>query len=487
MSEFSECFNRIRVNKNLYAADIARLMNMDSSTISKWLNGERKPKNREVLEKLLNKMKLSDVDRKLLTEAYEEEFIGKEKYQCIKLWFEIIKEIQNKRKYTTKIELGGVKQDCVDAALPVTNYANRIELLQGIQNVFNYIMCRNIKKIYLRFDIFNPDVMLLLNMFINKGYECEIDLIIFPKSASIDQKVFALSLMKEVISLWAENASFQIYISENVDELNSEDNFIMTDEFVLQYHQDLSGGLLSSEASWINFWKDKFISWKKICRRLFSLTSIDNIFDRYNSWTENEPCDNMSWEYMPCFAMMLDEDTLNRFLYDTLPVKEQMMQMILEVIVMSESDNKNPKTLLNWFSMEGLRSFMDNGVFSTLPQEPFYNPVSLPDCIKILERYIYMSSIGRMKPQLVKDEYNLTLKDVFIEPSFGEPQFLRFSLSNNEVLTSKIMNINDKDIVESYMEFCDYLCNAGYVMSIEDTIEKLKDVLEEYKGKIDKV
>lgn len=195
----------------------------------------------------------------------------------------------------------------------------------------------------------------------------------------------------------------------------------------------------------------------------------------------------MSWEYMPCFAMMLDEDTLNRFLYDTLPVKEQMMQMILEVIVMSESDNKNPKTLLNWFSMEGLRSFMDNGVFSTLPQEPFYNPVSLPDCIKILERYIYMSSIGRMKPQLVKDEYNLTLKDVFIEPSFGEPQFLRFSLSNNEVLTSKIMNINDKDIVESYMEFCDYLCNAGYVMSIEDTIEKLKDVLEEYKGKIDKV
>lgn len=161
--------------------------------------------------------------------------------------------------------------------------------------------------------------------------------------------------------------------------------------------------------------------------------------------------------------------------------------MILEVIVMSESDNKNPKTLLNWFSMEGLRSFMDNGVFSTLPQEPFYNPVSLPDCIKILERYIYMSSIGRMKPQLVKDEYNLTLKDVFIEPSFGEPQFLRFSLSDNEVLTSKIMNINDKDIVESYMEFCDYLCNAGYVMSIEDTIEKLKDVLEEYKGKIDKV
>ena len=173
--------------------------------------------------------------------------------------------------------------------------------------------------------------------------------------------------MKEVISLWAENASFQIYISENVDELNSEDNFIMTDEFVLQYHQDLSGGLLSSEASWIKFWKDKFISWKKICRRLFSLTSIDNIFDRYNSWTENEPCDNMSWEYMPCFAMMLNEDTLNRFLYDTLPVKEQMIQMILEVIVMSENDNKNPRTLLNWFSMEGLRSFMDNGVFSTLP------------------------------------------------------------------------------------------------------------------------
>lgn len=49
MSEFSECFNRIRVNKNLYAADIARLMNMDSSTISKWLNGERKPKTGKCL------------------------------------------------------------------------------------------------------------------------------------------------------------------------------------------------------------------------------------------------------------------------------------------------------------------------------------------------------------------------------------------------------------------------------------------------------
>ena len=35
MSVFSECLNLIRINKNLYAADIARLIDMDASTISK--------------------------------------------------------------------------------------------------------------------------------------------------------------------------------------------------------------------------------------------------------------------------------------------------------------------------------------------------------------------------------------------------------------------------------------------------------------------
>lgn len=97
MSEFSECLNRIRINKNLYVIDLARLMNMDPSTISKWISGERKPRSRDVLDKLLGKMKLSDYDRKILIEAYEEELIGKENYICIKLWKEIIDEIKNKK------------------------------------------------------------------------------------------------------------------------------------------------------------------------------------------------------------------------------------------------------------------------------------------------------------------------------------------------------------------------------------------------------
>lgn len=97
MSEFSECLNRIRINKNLYVIDLARLMNMDPSTISKWISGERKPRSRDVLDKLLGKMKLSDYDKKILIEAYEEELIGKENYTCIKLWKEIIDEIKNKK------------------------------------------------------------------------------------------------------------------------------------------------------------------------------------------------------------------------------------------------------------------------------------------------------------------------------------------------------------------------------------------------------
>lgn len=83
MSEFSECLNRLRINKNLYIIDLARLMDMDPSTVSKWISGERKPRSREILEKLLEKMKLSDYDRKILIEAYEEELIGKENYTVL--------------------------------------------------------------------------------------------------------------------------------------------------------------------------------------------------------------------------------------------------------------------------------------------------------------------------------------------------------------------------------------------------------------------
>lgn len=65
MSVFSECLNLIRINKNLYAADIARLIDMDASTISKWLNSERKPKNREVLTS-----KFMDINDKDVVESY---------------------------------------------------------------------------------------------------------------------------------------------------------------------------------------------------------------------------------------------------------------------------------------------------------------------------------------------------------------------------------------------------------------------------------
>lgn len=69
-------------------------------------------------------------------------------------------------------------------------YNGKLELLQGIQNIFNYIIYKNIKKIYLRFDAFNPDVMLLLNLFVSKGYECEIELVIFPEKFCYGAEAF---------------------------------------------------------------------------------------------------------------------------------------------------------------------------------------------------------------------------------------------------------------------------------------------------------
>ncbi len=488
MSEFSECLNRIRINKNLYVIDLARLMNMDPSTISKWISGERKPRSRDVLDKLLGKMKLSDYDRKILIEAYEEELIGKENHMCMKLWNEIIHEVMNKKRDFSYFPIEFEK--AIEEPPVTKKYNGKLELLQGIQNIFNYIIYKNIKKIYLRFDAFNPDVMLLLNLFVSKGYECEIELVIFPKNFVMEQKLFNLSMIKEIISLWANNATVKIYLSEGVDELNREENFIIADEFVLQYHQDLSGGFMSSEPSWINLWNVNFGNWKNMCRQIFTITSIGDIFGRYDYFiTREHGFEAISYEYMPCLCPALNEDILRNDLLETIPDREQMIQNIIDMIIMSDdiTNKKVPGCVTNYFSVKSIYDFMETGMFSLLPSKGFYKPLNEKERLTILENYLKMISDGKMKPFIIKDESGLVMKDINIEAVPGKNSYMRILLLDvDETFVSKSLDIRDSYVIESFIEYCKYLKECGYIISGKKTVHIIEDIFKEYKEKYNK-
>ncbi|MBO5303049.1 MAG: hypothetical protein J6A92_03265 [Lachnospiraceae bacterium] len=476
MSEFSENFKKIKDKRNLTCAEIIERMESENFEIYHWINGNRIPKNWKQLEDVILKLELTEDEYRNLKTVYEKERLGEREYSNHKKIMEIFETLQQRRmEYHSK--LNGMHGEGGHPAIwpDFVKLNNRMEILGWIQNVLDYLLTQKEKKIYVKLGTIHAEVLMLLKMLCSKTEDCYIEEIVHVFSEEKDRDVYNLGVLKDVIELWIQKNTLHVYwVEDKNEEQGLEENWILSNDFVIQYDAEFSHGMFSADGKWIGFVRENFERLKNVSESL--ATKACEVMGS-NVGYEKADMTGYTMEYMPCIGNGLTEAILEQHIYPHIPGRNALIQEILNTHLLK---NKNQKfKWYSFFSREGLIEFMETGRIDTFPYEVYKRP-ELPVRCEMLENAMNSCRDGRFSYFMVKDKEFPSMKNLYIEQMVGSMEKLELGLCLKDGVKEQL-RIKNAGIQKQFLNFCSYLEEGGYVYTQNETLAYMKQILQEYK------
>lgn len=472
MMTFSEYFTIIKDRRKLTGAQIAEMCNLETGMVFHWLNGKRYPQDWQKVEEVAEKLKLSNEECRNLRDAYERTVLGAKEYYCNKKIMNIIRVLEEKRdiyfhtEQNTFIETRNVQ-------LPdFIKLNNRIEILSWLQNALEYLLSKKEQRLYLKFHDINAEVLTLLKMYCNRTMECKIEEVVYLQKEEIYSGMKNLEALEGVIEFLVQKKEVEVYCQEDLDyDKDFAENWIISDDFVLQYDVNLSSGMLAGNREWVESFKASF---EKIKQKSDSLGKKGCILEPDMERTRFR---GYSMEYMPCIGNGLTKEILEKYMYKEIPNREMMIDSILESHVPVGELAK-----MQWcsiFSKEGLIEFMETGRLDTFPSD-LYRKIEVESCCEVLQNIIHNAKAGYFTFYVKKEKKLPLMRNLYIEQIVDKKPRLYMHLYFERGM-KEAFKIDNKEIQECFLNFFRHLEKGGYVYSKEESLAYMQRVLEEYK------
>lgn len=480
MSAFSECFNLIKERRNLNSAQVAEICNIDTSVVYKWSKGGHAPKKWAIVESMVEKLHLSNDEKRDLQHAYEKTILGDEKYHSYQKIIEILDTLHKRgQEYNSQKYGKNVFDDVILGTLPeYGEFSNKLEIMQCIQNALVYISGKDKKKIYLKIQPLHQNIIMMLRMFCVNVEECELEEIAYFVNESYGSTVYNLDVLKGLIDLLVQKHPIQIYCREESKEENHVlDNWIITDEFAIEFADDFSYGMITTNSNWIAHFQKNYeeiknnsqVLGKKRCTTpeeyLLSITEEMELLG--------------AMEHMPCLGNCLTKEILEQHILPDIPGREELMAMILSYGQSLES--KKIKNGRSFFFREGLIEFMETGIFEVFPYG-VYQPPGYESCCDILQNGIEFAKKGLMNYQMVREGQLPSMKDIYIEQVYGDVEHLVIDIHFDHGRKERF-EIFSEVIKKEFESFFEFLQDSAYLYSVEETVEQMQEIVEAYRRK----
>lgn len=479
MSAFSECFMEIKDRRNLTGVEIAEMCNKETSVIFHWLNGTRFPKNWKQIEGIVVKLKLSDNEYQSLKTAYEKTALGKTEYECHRKIIEIFDILQKRRdEYLSFPEDAFVS--IREVRLPeFVKMNNKMEIISWVQNLLDYLSAQEVKKVYLKFQTIHQEILMLIKMFCSRTKDSKIEAMVYLLEDEQFSGAHNLEVLKGIIEILVQRNSVEIYCQEEANyEQGFGENWIISEDFAIQYNDDLSTGMLSTNPEWIQFMKQSFDTLKENSGNL-GKKACD--VTEFNEGYEIPDMQGFSIEHMPCIGNCLTKELLERNIYPEIPHREEIIQGILAGHFIEEK-NEDFKWR-SFFFKDGLIDFMNTGRIENFPYM-IYQQISLADRCEILQNGINICEDGRFSYHMVKDGELPSMRNLYIEQMICSMNKLEIYMHFEAGLKEQFQ-IKNESLKKEFQKFFEYLEKGGYVYSRKETLTYMKKVLREYRKKLE--
>lgn len=479
MSLFSEYLAEIKVRRNLTCAQIAQMCNKNTKDVFCWIGGKYIPESWKQLEIIVDRLQLSEEEGEKLKNAYERTLIGEEKYAChrkIIEFFQVLQQVGDDYLQFQEQDIVNVRE----VKLPeFVQLNNKMEILRWIQNILDYLTSQKEKKLYLNIQVMNPEIMMLLNLFCTNTTNCKIEEIIYLKVEEKNAGEHNLQVLKGIAEVLVQRNSIEIYGQDEVNfEKGFSENWILSEDFICCFDEELSGGMLSTNTEWVQFFLDSFEDIKASGRNV----GIKRYEESHGLPAFVFPYSDFigrSIEYMPCTGCCLTRAMLEQYIYSTIPDREALIQGIMEYYARLTGAEE-----LEWhtfFFREGMLEFMDTGRIDAVPDILYERPSVATRC-EVLERMIDFSKEGKICYHMVKDGRLPLMKNLHVEQMNGVTKSLIIDMHFEDDRKERF-EIEDEEFRTNFWNFFEYLEKGGYAYSVQETIAYMEEVLEEYRGR----
>lgn len=471
MSIFSEYFTELIDCRGMTAAQVAQLCDVSKAVISRWCKGENLPKDRERMKLIINKMRLTPEESRKLRNAYEHEILGAEHNESFPQIIELCQTLKQRRaEYQYPIPaLYTVEGFYGLETSGFLRLDNKADVLQCIQKELEKSHGDN-SRFNVKLRLLPEPLMVLLKQFCNRAETGQMDILLRMESSTAEK----IRLVKNMLGILYTKEAVQFYWYNCSNQLGQDgQNWILSDDFCIQFSEDMSHGMLSRNTEWIKFLQWEFQELKDAGKRIVlnHCGALSYVEERREIQEGGKVI-----EYMPCLSLGLTERILENILYQWFPQRRMLIHEILEQFPMRFTSG-NMK-LVSFFTKEGLLEFMETGRVDIFPYE-IYDSISMKGRCEVLRNVIAISeNVPRVCYICMKEGF-LDMKGIHIEQWMDSIDRLVVEIHFDHKVNVEI-EIADEDIKKEFYQFYEWLSTSDYVYTEEETRRFMIQVLEKY-------
>lgn len=474
MSKFSEKLKLIIEESGIKIYQLAKNSELDRTTIQRSITGERFP-SLNFVEKLIDYLRLSPIEREELFELYSINKIGEKVYAGRKFIKEMIELIA-----TTHI----VKEN--------KSYSKKTLTFSGKINADNEVctgqyIVNNIIRNVLEDEVLNnpsPEINicapfsysflfdLLYQLYLGQNGNVTIKNIIKlnKNPHTFQNSNYNLEILSHVMpfAFSAGNGYQPYYYYDNFDEHNDIALFmpyyIITSNHLLTISADFKTAIFYNNESIVNTYKENFkIAITKSKPLITQHFSCDDMLLAYLASSKNSGVASHIIEPQPCFAWYYTEALINSHLRPELENRELILDLLYDLYGKYRAFKSRPMSI---FSIEGLSYFAKTGILADLPTQ-FAIPFTIEERIILLTK---------LRNDIANSDYLVFASNSskFIIPSSTIQLYTTkgldfFVANNNGVISSSY--IEEQSITEAFYDFFESLPSSGLIYNKEETIK----------------
>lgn len=253
MAAFSDCLEVIKSRRNLTAAHIAGICEMDRTVIFRWCNGSALPESWEQVVPLIKKLRLTGEEKRQLRVAFEKERIGLKQSSC----FAEMKSIF----YLLKQEAGQTRsgnQELYQNAHPDSPMPeflllyNQMDLLRCVQKALSELVKKRNMVLYLNVKALPENLLILLEQFGRAVHQSGTEIIIGIAEYSYRSEIEKLRLLHTLLELQGINKKITWRCLKDIDMQDGQ-SWILADNYYIQFPEDMKSGIMTRNREWLRF------------------------------------------------------------------------------------------------------------------------------------------------------------------------------------------------------------------------------------------
>lgn len=489
MSDFSECLTVIKDKRGLSSIDVARVCDVDATVIFRWIKGERLPNSFQKIQELERKLRLNEQEKEELEYAYVSTLCGKEKYKSFgevihtigNLKDRIVNEAYKRFAINIKKDVNSETEKIFenDIKFGFLKLNSRNDILRVFDICLSQMNNSKENKIFLKTNTMSVDRQNAISIFPFTDEKCRIEQIIYPAEDNVyGESNESVGLLGRTISTLFQTKNIKIWIGERKNSDNM--NYIMSENFVLQYNNDITKGMVTSYPEIVEMYLEIFRhnKEKSIYVGRKELDSMEYVIEEYRNISKL-----LILENQPCMGFLLTENLLRKHIYEELENREELIQLIVRnYVACLQEDNDIVESTEVFFTESGLRDFMETGLFEVFPY-PVYSPFTVRERCEIIRRCAEMIRSRQHVQYLIKDNRMVDLEDLHIEYIKGvsEP-LVTIDLNVAADKKERILLFYD-EMVHKFEDFFECMKCEKYSYSADETIQILLDTADEYEAR----